>query len=69
MFVSVLFVQIESVSKTADGLLKLKANGDVDGFEGVDCLIWAIGRNPLTDALKCSKIVSDCARFFVIMCQ
>ena len=43
--------QISRISKNTDGLLKLEDQNDSLQTE-VDCLIWAIGRTPNTDALK-----------------
>ncbi len=39
--------QLESVSRTADGIVMHDKDGG--STDPVDCLIWAIGRHPLTD--------------------
>lgn len=55
--------QISSVSKDSDsGLLTVSVGSPDDGaapVEGVDCLLWAIGRTPNTSALDLDKAHVD----------
>ncbi|CUS48156.1 MAG: glutathione reductase (NADPH) Gor [Idiomarinaceae bacterium HL-53] len=45
------FSEVERVEKADDGTLKVVAQNGEE-HEGVDCLIWAIGREPTTDKIN-----------------
>lgn len=49
-------VQLSKVDKLSNGQLKIHLNND-QVIENVDCLIWAIGRTPNTDAINLDKTV------------
>lgn len=44
------FSEVKKVDKGSDGLLTITTLNDEE-ISGVDCLIWAIGREPATDAI------------------
>lgn len=56
-------LQISQVTKDASGLLSVAlekiGSGDIDHIKGVDTVLLAIGRNPNTDNLNLSSIVSS----------
>lgn len=57
--------QIQSVTKSASGLLAITVTSSfpnkkptVNTIENVDCLLWAIGREPSTEDLNLDQLVS-----------
>lgn len=61
--------QVKSVTKTDKGLEvtlitkdpEKNEEGKISTVQEVDCLLWAIGRKPNTDALNISKTVIYCS--------
>lgn len=45
---------VKKVEKEADGTLTVHAEvaGQLKKFEGVDCLLWAVGRTPMSDTMN-----------------
>jgi len=52
-------LQITSVTKQANGLLDLELNTG-DKITGVDCLLWTIGRIPLSQNIGLEQLVNTC---------
>lgn len=48
------YTHVKEVQKKQDGTLTISAevNGDMQTIEGVDCLLWAVGRIPNSDRLN-----------------
>lgn len=53
----IFLLQIKSVTKQANGLLDLELNTG-DKITGVDCLLWAIGRIPLSQNIGLEQLVN-----------
>ena len=57
IFICLVLLQVTSVTKQANGLLDLELNTG-DKITGVDCLLWAIGRIPLSQNIGLEQLVN-----------
>ena len=57
IFICLVLLQVTSVAKQANGLLDLELNTG-DKITGVDCLLWAIGRIPLSQNIGLEQLVN-----------